>query len=202
MASHEDEPAASDATTDAIKRVLVAVFSVVVGLALICVCLGWLHRRKRDQQAAAAAAQPVVVAPPRADVEAQCVEQGAASPEQPPEPVPEEFFEVSCVSSTVFTVKPLETLDGADSARQPALPSAVVVGNSEERLCEICCERPAEVVLMSCSHGGLCQQCNDEILKRSNMHCPHCRGKVDKVILLEAPELLSQGRSCKARRIR
>merc|ERR1712072_171624 len=107
-----------------------------------------------------------------------------------------EHFEVKRLTSTLFEVHPLSqaAAQGPEPAVQPQ-----ALGSETPEACEICCENQAEVVFLPCAHGGLCQGCADTILARSGQHCPHCRGPVQKVLLIERPVRLLHGQAARAR---
>jgi len=54
-------------------------------------------------------------------------------------------------------------------------------------LCNLCCDRPANVVLLPCKHGGMCEKCLRKTLFMKPQHkgghsCPMCRKQIKEVI--------------------
>lgn len=59
--------------------------------------------------------------------------------------------------------------------------------DSFSNLCKLCYDRPAEVVLLPCRHGGMCEACLRKALfmkpkYRGGHSCPMCRKKIMEVI--------------------
>mmetsp|Transcript_25684 Transcript_25684/g.59869 ORF Transcript_25684/g.59869 Transcript_25684/m.59869 type:complete len:222 (-) Transcript_25684:132-797(-) len=179
--------------------VLIVLINVLVALvmisAVVCVVLHWTLNRQsvRAFTPSRGPAQPIEAASQASKVQ----EKSPAAPSQ------EQWFEVSRLSNTTFACKELQVPPGASGAPNfPALgavPEAMAAVSIEN--CEICCERNAEMVLLPCSHGGMCRQCSEEILRRSAGHCPHCRGAVERLVLVDSPLRLLQGEVCLGTRI-
>lgn len=54
-------------------------------------------------------------------------------------------------------------------------------------LCAICLDSPGDIVVLPCSHGGLCISCIMKIIEnqaRGGRHCPHCRGNIRSIVKL------------------
>jgi hypothetical protein len=54
-------------------------------------------------------------------------------------------------------------------------------------LCKLCFDKPADVVMLPCRHGGLCEECLRRSLfikpaHKGGMSCPWCRKKIIEVI--------------------
>eukprot|EP00933_Yihiella_yeosuensis_P047894 TRINITY_DN43889_c0_g1_i1.p1 TRINITY_DN43889_c0_g1~~TRINITY_DN43889_c0_g1_i1.p1 ORF type:complete len:111 (-),score=14.10 TRINITY_DN43889_c0_g1_i1:2-334(-) len=96
------------------------------------------------------------------------------------------------ISSSLFKV---QTLDVNTAWLEPEV-DVTGAGNAEE--CEICCDNVADTVFMPCSHGGMCEGCADEVLRRANRHCVTCRQAVSQVLKIDAPHRLLQGLPTKA----
>jgi hypothetical protein len=47
--------------------------------------------------------------------------------------------------------------------------------NEDEGLCQICCDEPANCVLIPCGHVFFCRDCKHEYEKSSAKKCPKCR---------------------------
>eukprot|EP00929_Paragymnodinium_shiwhaense_P019019 TRINITY_DN13098_c0_g2_i1.p2 TRINITY_DN13098_c0_g2~~TRINITY_DN13098_c0_g2_i1.p2 ORF type:complete len:209 (+),score=35.40 TRINITY_DN13098_c0_g2_i1:149-775(+) len=187
--------------SDLINSVLVGTFACTVTCALLCAFLSRLHAARL----------------------ARVVPHGAAGRSWPDSSLgakeatatcPDEYFQVLRLSSTVFQVQPW--LEGQSASPTKAAAEAACgeregdddlspkvassPGDVTPEACEICCEETARVVLVPCAHGGLCEACADQILRRSNRHCPHCRGHVELSLFVESPEMFRQGLPSRAKR--
>lgn len=56
--------------------------------------------------------------------------------------------------------------------------------DSVGKLCEMCCERLCNAVLMDCGHGAICYDCSIEMWKQVGT-CHMCRGKITEVLQIE-----------------
>lgn len=56
--------------------------------------------------------------------------------------------------------------------------------DSIDKICEMCCERLCNAVVMDCGHGGICYECSLEMWK-SVGHCHMCRGCISQVLQIE-----------------
>ena len=56
--------------------------------------------------------------------------------------------------------------------------------NSIDKLCEMCCERLCNAVIMDCGHGGICYECSLEMWKTVGF-CHMCRGEIKTVLQIE-----------------
>mmetsp|Transcript_40200 Transcript_40200/g.92407 ORF Transcript_40200/g.92407 Transcript_40200/m.92407 type:complete len:222 (-) Transcript_40200:25-690(-) len=170
----------------------IAVVGLIVACAALCVILHWMHAR-----------QPVRAFADRGGALDNCAVAKGKDLETAGHPLQEQWFEVWRLSNTTFACKDLQVPAGASCPpKMPTLgsvPEAVAAVSMEN--CEICCERSAEIVLLPCSHGGICRQCSEEILRRSAGHCPHCRGAVERMVLVDSPVRLLQGEVCLGTRI-
>ena len=62
-------------------------------------------------------------------------------------------------------------------------PAAVNDEASEAVLCYMCCERKADVILLTCGHSGQCHMCTRRLLW-ADRRCPMCRAPVIGVVFL------------------
>jgi hypothetical protein len=53
-----------------------------------------------------------------------------------------------------------------------------------DKICEMCCEKLCNAVVMECGHGGICYECSLEMWK-SVGHCHLCRGSISQVLQIE-----------------
>ena len=53
----------------------------------------------------------------------------------------------------------------------------------EAELCYMCCERKADVILLTCGHRGQCHMCTRRLLG-ADRRCPMCRAPVIGVVFL------------------
>lgn len=65
---------------------------------------------------------------------------------------------------------------------------------AEEDLCSICYANPAEVVMLPCKHGRICDTCFRRSVFMRPVHrggqtCPYCRKFIQKAIILEKVEV-------------
>jgi hypothetical protein len=63
---------------------------------------------------------------------------------------------------------------------RPAQPSGL-----EQEFCIFCCETKPDIMMDPCCHGGVCKKCIVEYLKGDENKCPFCKGKIDKLYLIE-----------------
>lgn len=52
------------------------------------------------------------------------------------------------------------------------------------KLCEMCCDRNCNAVVMECGHGGICYECCLEMWKASGL-CHMCRAPISQVLQIE-----------------
>lgn len=98
----------------------------------------------------------------------------------------EQEFTLERQSSTVFklTVAPFD-IEAAFTCQPRDLSSVKPesIHGSEE--CKICMARNADVVLLPCAHGGLCEECVWQMQEAGAVSCPFCRQTVEKVAMVE-----------------
>lgn len=52
------------------------------------------------------------------------------------------------------------------------------------KLCDMCCERLCDAVIMECGHGAICYECSLEMWKTVGA-CHMCRGPITQVLQIE-----------------
>ena len=77
----------------------------------------------------------------------------------------------------------------AEHQRSFSIPMRVEVfsptaKSSIYKLCEMCCERLCNAVIMDCGHGAICYNCSLEMWKTVGT-CHMCRGKITEVLQIE-----------------
>ncbi|CAE8622818.1 unnamed protein product [Polarella glacialis] len=173
---------AENAASGIVVQVLIGAFVATILCALSCVGLNLLQARRRAAAAAGHPAQALQAvddsAPGKGRLAGADHFDGA------------QVFEVLRMSSTVFRVQALEEAAATANEVQPA---SIELGAGSPEACEICCDAAATVVYLPCAHGGLCEACAAETLRRSNLHCVHCRGPVGQVLLVESALRLQRG---------
>lgn len=48
----------------------------------------------------------------------------------------------------------------------------------------ICCERPSEILIRPCNHGGICERCAITYMG-TNSKCPHCKIQIQKIYVIK-----------------
>ena len=51
--------------------------------------------------------------------------------------------------------------------------------------CSVCLDGAGDIVLLPCSHGGLCEECARHIARNmavGGAHCPRCREPIERVV--------------------
>mmetsp|Transcript_23219 Transcript_23219/g.51351 ORF Transcript_23219/g.51351 Transcript_23219/m.51351 type:complete len:280 (-) Transcript_23219:79-918(-) len=54
--------------------------------------------------------------------------------------------------------------------------------------CVVCLDKPGNMVMLPCAHGGVCEECATRIAQNRSYggaHCPHCRRGLDMLVKLE-----------------
>lgn len=64
------------------------------------------------------------------------------------------------------------TFDGATLT-----PAELAREDFEE--CSICCDNPANVIMLPCGHHNVCEQCVLRLMRQDAPLCPHCREKME-----------------------
>ena len=79
--------------------------------------------------------------------------------------------------STTYFIKPKENEKDQSSVN-------LNLKKEESELCEFCCVREPDIVLETCGHGGVCQDCLVKYLTINGSKCPWCKCKIGKVYLM------------------
>ena len=83
------------------------------------------------------------------------------------------------------TVKTHKRHNSDPSKTEPTLEVlSPTAKDSIDKICEMCCERLCNAVVMDCGHGGICYECSLEMWK-SVGHCHMCRGCISQVLQIE-----------------
>lgn len=53
-----------------------------------------------------------------------------------------------------------------------------------EDTCTICCSQPPNCIILDCKHGGICETCSFDCMKKS-IACPFCRQTITKICVVE-----------------
>mmetsp|Transcript_111366 Transcript_111366/g.202495 ORF Transcript_111366/g.202495 Transcript_111366/m.202495 type:complete len:191 (+) Transcript_111366:38-610(+) len=146
----------------------------------LCVFLVWRNGRQREARA-------------RAKETGAAVSPDSAAPDAM---AAAEHFQVRKLNDALFEVQPLPSGVMVGSPLEEV--GANTLGSADAEACDICCEWPAVVIFLPCSHGGMCSKCAETILTKSRNHCSHCRGPVSKVLTVENPAQLSNGQHARA----
>ena len=80
------------------------------------------------------------------------------------------------------TILPRRTFSGPSlfvDVSEKSSPSASGMG-----LCEMCCDKKSNAVIMDCGHGGICYECSLELWK-STGYCHMCRASITQVLQIE-----------------
>ena len=64
----------------------------------------------------------------------------------------------------------------ASRTQKAEIGKSLITGMAE---CLICCDRPSNVLIRPCNHGGLCDFCAQKLLVK-NSNCPHCKVPISK----------------------
>lgn len=64
--------------------------------------------------------------------------------------------------------------------------------NGENDCCLFCCENEPNIMIDPCGHGGVCKKCIVEYIKSDDGKCPFCKGKLEKLFVLEADNTRKQ----------
>lgn len=82
-----------------------------------------------------------------------------------------------------MTNRNLITSKQRSESMEPQAPRISESSQSSDgsRQCVICCEFPANAVVMQCGHGGLCLACATAMWKRAEV-CHFCRQKIDNIV--------------------
>jgi len=90
------------------------------------------------------------------------------------------FFKAEVKQPTSKILKELDDLNLSKTQESDVDPESLEIDN-ENKLCIICMDCDANVVLKPCGHGGLCKECLVSIFFNGNEECPLCR-EVDIVL--------------------
>mmetsp|Transcript_43613 Transcript_43613/g.79480 ORF Transcript_43613/g.79480 Transcript_43613/m.79480 type:complete len:270 (+) Transcript_43613:154-963(+) len=74
--------------------------------------------------------------------------------------------------------------DGDDVTEQPSNQSLLGFLPA----CAVCLDKPGNMVLLPCAHGGVCEECATRVAQNRSYggaHCPHCRRGIEMLVKLE-----------------
>lgn len=95
-------------------------------------------------------------------------------------------FEFSWITATFFKIehqRPLThetpTIYGDPNSTEPRIV--------ELPACHVCFDRPSDIILLPCAHGGLCEKCAIKIAQdwSNEPKCPQCRQNMETLVKLE-----------------
>lgn len=93
-------------------------------------------------------------------------------------------FKLIQVSATYF-LKSEKMNDQKKGEVEKSIEGKNVNSKIEKETCLFCCEKEPEIMIDPCGHGGVCRECIVNYLKGNVNKCPFCKGKVEKVFLVE-----------------
>lgn len=89
----------------------------------------------------------------------------------------EDPIQLMRTSSSTFAPIGSEPAGGSALGMEPVVP-----------VCTVCMDGPGDMVLLPCSHGGLCEGCAKHIAKNLSVggnHCIKCRTRIEKLVRLD-----------------